>query len=174
MFVFFCLCMTVPGVVDLSFAQPRFKELLSLTTGSKYSPSFWLSRNIKLQIAWTKHWGVQLQCFQNLFRMLTCCCQKPVTQGSIVTFAGRLRNWMQKGESLIHNIQTGPLNKASSPSNKRQKWLRDNCVNLLTPSQSPDLNLNKNLWKDLKINICWQSLSRLHARKTAVINICCH
>ena len=43
-----------------------------------------------------------------------------------------------------------------------QKWFRDTSLNVLEwPSQSPDLNLIKLLWRDLKIAVQRRSLSNL-------------
>ena len=43
-----------------------------------------------------------------------------------------------------------------------QEWLRDMSLNVLEwPSQSPDLNLIKNLWRDLKIAVQQRSPSNL-------------
>ena len=43
-----------------------------------------------------------------------------------------------------------------------QEWLRDKSLNVLEwPSQSPDLNLIKHLWRDLKIAVQKHSTSNL-------------
>lgn len=98
---------SVPGVVDLSFPRPRFEELLSITTGSWSSLSLSLRRDGKLQIAWTKVWGLQLECFANLFHVL-CCCQKPETQEPMSWAAEILRTdgWKKVSDFLIETWST--------------------------------------------------------------------
>lgn len=156
MFVCLCLWMSVPGVVDLSFARPRFEQL-SLTTSGFYNKQKTAnSLDQMLRSTFGMFQNLSFTCcyvvFRNLHTGAHCysCWAPKILHAHWWKFdSGRVprvsalvnTEWCQwfPRSNLIQTTQTGPLNATSSPSNKRQKWLRDHCVNLVTPSQSPDL-----------------------------------
>ena len=124
-------------------------------------------------------WGNQAPSLWGSMVVAASCCEDVFQLHGLGDESGLRQRWTEQStENLLQSAQDLRLGQRFTfqqdydpkhTAKTKQEWLRDKSLNVLVwPSQSPDLNLIKHLWRDLKTAAQQHSPSNL----TALERIC--